>query len=137
MIFLCVRSPEAPKMARAHGSGVRRSASPSASGFSCCRGAVAVTAPCSLFWALLEVAAEALAHRGKDAVAPVGLAARGEAVEQRGGEHRRGHALLDRGLHRPAALAGVAHPARILVEIRDRKSTRLNSSHLTQSRMPS
>src|SRR5436305_14037518 len=118
MIFLCVRSPEAPKMARAHGSGVRRSASPSASGFSCCRGAVAVTVPCSLFWALLEVAAEALAHCGKDAVAEVRLATGGEPVEQRGGEHRRRYALLDRGLHRPPALPRVAHVAGVLVELR-------------------
>src|SRR5437763_13071657 len=72
----------------------------------------------SLLGALLEVAAEALAHRGEDAVAPVGLAARGEAVEQRGGEHRRRHTLLDRGLDRPAPLAGVAHVARVLLEIR-------------------
>src|SRR3954452_7565239 len=98
MIFLCVRSPEAPKMTSAQGSGVRRKARPSASGFSCsfCAGcsAVSVTVPCSLFWALLEVAAEALAHCGEDAVAEVRLATRGKPVEQRGGEHRRRHALL-------------------------------------------
>src|SRR5712672_2753139 len=118
MIFLCVRSPEAPKMTSAQGSGVFRRARPSASGFSCCCfGAVALTVLCSLFWALFEVAAEALAHRGEDTVAEVGLAAGGEPVEQRSGEHRCGHALLHRGLHRPPALAGVADVARVLVEL--------------------
>src|SRR5712672_131437 len=117
MIFLCVRSPEAPKMTSAQGSGVFRRARPSASGFSCCSGAVVVTVLRSLFWALLEVAAEALAHRRENAVAEVGLAAGGEPVEQRSGEHRRGHALLHRGLHRPPALAGVADVARVLVEL--------------------
>src|SRR5579884_1164961 len=118
MSFLCVRSPEAPKMTSAHGSGVRRSARPSARGFSCCCAAVAVNTLRSLFRALLEVAAEALAHGGEDAVAPVGLAARGEAVEQRRGEHRSRHALFDRGLDRPASLAGVAHAAGVLLELR-------------------
>src|SRR6476469_211040 len=72
----------------------------------------------SLFRALLEVAAEALAHRGQDAVAEVGLAAGGEPVEQRGGEHGRRYALLDRCLDRPSALARVAHVAGVLVELR-------------------
>src|SRR5205823_2415247 len=71
----------------------------------------------SLFRALLEVAAEALAHRGEDAVAPFGFAARREAVEQGGGEHRGRHALLDGGLHGPAPLAGVAHATRVFVEL--------------------
>src|SRR3954464_2981902 len=102
-------------MTRAQGSGVLRSARPSASGFSCCLGAVAVTVPRSLFWALLEVAAEAPPHRGEHAVAPVGLAARGEAVEQRGGEYRGGHALLDRGLNCPPPFARIAHAACVLL----------------------
>src|ERR1700761_2251134 len=97
MIFLCVRSPEAPKTTSAQGSGVRRSARPSSSGFSCF-GAVAVIASRSLLGALLEVAAEGVPHRRQDAVAEICLAAGGEAVEQRRGEHRRGQALLDRGL---------------------------------------
>src|ERR1700756_4950632 len=116
MIFLCVRSPEAPKMTSAHGSGVRRRARPSASGFSCCVwagcSAVSVTLLCSLLWALLEVAAEAPAHRGEDAVAPLRLAARGEAVEQRGCEHGGRDSLLDRGLNGPSSLAGLAHAPR-------------------------
>src|SRR4051812_5495807 len=105
-------------MTSAQGSGVFRRARPSASGFSCCFGTVALTVLCSLFWALLEVAAEALAHRGEDTVAEVGLTPGGESVEQRGGEHRRGHALLDRCLDRPPALAGVADVARVLAELR-------------------
>ena len=99
-------------MTSAQGSGVLRRARPSASGFSSLRR----RGHC--FRALLEMAAEALPHRGEDAVAEVGLAARGEPVEERGGEHRHWYALLDRGLHRPSALAGVAHVARVLVERR-------------------
>src|SRR5262245_2791970 len=118
MSFLCVRSPEAPKMTSAQASGVRRSASPSASGFSCCGCAVAVIALRSLFRALLQMAAERLPHRGEDTVAPLGLAAGGEAVEERRGKHRGRHALLDRGLHRPPAFAGIAHATGVLVEIR-------------------
>src|SRR5215212_5107060 len=68
--------------------------------------------------ALLEVAAEGLAHCRENAVAPVGLAARGEAVEERGREHRSGHTFLDRGLHRPAALARVADAAGVVVQVR-------------------
>src|SRR5260370_31830227 len=108
MIFLCVRSPEAPKTTSAHGSGVRRRARPSASGFSFCTGCsavVSVTVPCSLFRALLEVAAEGVPHRRQNAVAEVRLAAGGKPVEQRGGEHRSRHSLLDGGRHRPPALA--------------------------------
>ena len=63
------------------------------------------------------MAAEALSHRGEDTVAPVGLAARREAIEERRDEHRCGHALLDRRQHRPPALAGVAHAPRVLVEV--------------------
>src|SRR5579884_921687 len=117
MSFLWVRSPEAPKMTRAHASGVRGSMRPSASGFVARAGcAVSVTVGRSLFGTPLQVAAERLAHRREHPVAPVGLAARGEAVEQRGGEHRNRHALLDRRLHRPAPLAGGAHPPGELVE---------------------
>src|SRR3974390_729241 len=111
MIFLCARSPDAPKMTRTHGSGVRRRVSPSASGFS-------VTALCSLFGALLQMAAEGVAHRGEDAVAPVRLGAWREAGVARGGQHRRRDAFLDRRLNRPAALARVADMAGVVVEVR-------------------
>src|SRR5581483_916325 len=118
MSFLWVRSPEAPKITSAQGSGVRRRASPSASGFSSCwAGAVSVTALFSLFRALLQMAAERLAHRGEDAVAPVGLAARGVAVEEGRREDGSGHAFLDGRLHRPASLAGVADVAGVVLEV--------------------
>ena len=61
-------------------------------------------------FASLQVPAEGAPHRREDAVAELRLASRGEAVEERRCEHGRGHALLDGGLHRPAALAGVARP---------------------------
>ena len=60
---------------------------------------------------LLRVPAELGAHRGQDLVGERGLAARREAVVQRGAEHLRGHAFVDGGLDRPAALAGVGHAA--------------------------
>ena len=51
---------------------------------------------------LLGVAAEPLAHRRQHLVGEVGLAARGEPRVERRGEHRRRHALVDRG-HRPSS----------------------------------
>ena len=65
---------------------------------------------------LLQMAAEGLPHRREDAVAELGLAARGEAVEERGREDRDGHTLVDRRSNRPAALPGIAHAAGIRVE---------------------
>src|ERR1700678_3676984 len=66
---------------------------------------------------LLVVAAELLAHRRQQLVAVDGLAARSEASEQRGAEHVRRHALVDRGQHRPATLARVRDAAGELVEL--------------------
>ena len=67
---------------------------------------------------LLDVAAEAVAHGGEHLVLELVLAARGEALEERRGQHVRRHALVDGGLHRPAALARVGDPAREAVERR-------------------
>ena len=44
--------------------------------------------------------------------------------------------LATAGLHLPRVAAG-EHVAPVLLPLRDRKSTRLNSSHSQQSRMPS
>ena len=55
-------------------------------------------------------------HGGEDAIGEVIGAARAESFEQRRAEHARGHALVDRGLERPAALARVRHPAREVAE---------------------
>src|SRR4051794_37842861 len=67
---------------------------------------------------LLEVPAEGEAHRRQDLVRELVLVARGEAREQRRGQPRRRHALVDRRVRRPAALARVRHPARELLELR-------------------
>src|SRR4051794_22410736 len=66
----------------------------------------------------LHVAAELLAHRREDLAGEVGLPTRGEALEERGGEHAGGHALLDRRLDRPPALARVGHVAGEALELR-------------------
>src|SRR5262245_35024025 len=60
--------------------------------------------PLRLRW-LLGVAPELLAHRRQDLVRELGLAARLEPIDQRGREHMDGNALVDRGKHRPTALA--------------------------------
>ena len=74
------------------------------------------------FRALLQVPAERVAHRGEDAVAPVRLAARREAVEERGREDGHRDSFLDRGHDRPAALARIADVAGVLVEVRRRRA---------------
>src|ERR1700678_2298831 len=58
---------------------------------------------------LLDMATKFESERGEELVLVVGLAAGGEAGEQRIGDHRRRHALVDRRQQGPAALAGVGH----------------------------
>src|SRR5258706_16112264 len=53
------------------------------------------------------VAPEALAHHGDQLAGAVGAALAGEARHQRGGDHRRRHAELDRLERRPAPRAGI------------------------------
>ncbi|CAO5247632.1 hypothetical protein FAGKG844_420034 [Frankia sp. AgKG'84/4] len=60
---------------------------------------------------LLGVAAELLAHRGEDLVREQAFPAGAEPLVERRRQHMGGHALLDRGQHRPAALTGVGDPA--------------------------
>src|SRR4029077_19823028 len=93
--FLCVRSPDAPKMTSAHGSGARRSMSPASSGFACT--GVSVVA----IDGLDRVSAELVAQRGVDLGGEVELVARREPRIQRGGDDRGRHALGDRLLDRP------------------------------------
>src|SRR5664279_1454187 len=58
---------------------------------------------------LLAMATEALAHGGEHLVGEVVEVSGVEPGGQRGGEHRRGHALFDRCDRRPAAFARVGH----------------------------
>ncbi len=88
--LLCVRSPDAPKMTSANGSGVRRSDSPSSQRVLLLRRGRHQSGR------LHRVAAELVAQRGGDLRREVLLVARGEAREQRGGDHRRRHVLGDR-----------------------------------------
>src|SRR5690349_19027369 len=67
---------------------------------------------------LLHMPPELPAHRRQQLVLEIRLAARVEALVQRGGQHRRGHGLVDRGLDGPAALAGVGDAAGELRELR-------------------
>ena len=60
---------------------------------------------------LLDVAAEGEAHRRQQAVLEIGLAAGGEAGEQRGGEDVGRHAFLDRRFDRPASFARIRDAA--------------------------
>src|SRR5262249_58811784 len=61
---------------------------------------------------LLRVPAELPAKRREQPVLERALAARGEALEQRRGEHVDGHAEVVGGRERPAALARVRHASR-------------------------
>ena len=65
----------------------------------------------------LGVAAKLFAHRREQSVAILLLAARAETCEQRGAEHVRGNALVDRCGNRPAALARIRHTAGELCEL--------------------
>src|SRR5688500_8796900 len=58
---------------------------------------------------LLGVAPELLPHRGQQAIRELVFATRGEPLVERRGDHVRGHALLDRRKHGPAAFARVGH----------------------------
>src|SRR5438309_6597296 len=121
MSFRFVRSPDAPKMVRMQGSGVRRSCRPSSSGFSC---VVATSALVRVFagFRLLErtygVTAELLAERGCDLRREIDLVAGRKAGKQRGGDHRYGNVLLDRLEDRPAPLARVLDVGSDVVELR-------------------
>src|SRR6516225_6377136 len=60
---------------------------------------------------LLHVPAELVAHGGKELVAERRLAARAEALVERGRKHRRRHGLVDCGFDRPASFARVGDAA--------------------------
>ena len=79
----------------------------------------------------LEMPAELVAHGRQQLVAEVRLAARAEALVQRGGENGRRHRLVDRGLDRPPPLAGIRHAPLEALERRvlDERRGRRSSSH--------
>ena len=62
-----------------------------------------------LAW-LLKMPAELVAHGREQLVGEIRLAARAEPLVERRGEHMGRHALVDGGLDRPAAFAGIGHP---------------------------
>src|SRR5918992_627833 len=97
--FRCVRSPDAPKMVRTQGSGVRRARRPSRSGFS----TTSVTAERGSH----RVPAELLPEGGVDLGGIRLILARGEAGEERGGDDGGRNALVDRLEHRPAPFSRV------------------------------
>ena len=66
----------------------------------------------------LDVAAEAEAHGREHLFAERVLLPRAETGEQRRREHVRRHRFLDRGLDRPAALAGILHEAGEILQLR-------------------
>src|SRR4030095_13776746 len=95
-IFLWARSPVAPKKTSASDRGAGMALAPGGA---------------------LEMAAELISHGRQHLAGEVGLAARGEALEECAAQHGRGRALLDRGGDGPAALAGVRDPAGVGLQI--------------------
>src|SRR5262245_5530784 len=97
-IFLCARSPVAPKNTSASECDVSMLVSPRL--IQRCTGLLA---------GLLQMPAEAEAHRRQELVLEVRLAPRAEAFVQRGGEYRGRHRFVDRCLDGPAAFARIQH----------------------------
>ena len=64
----------------------------------------------------LLVAAETGPHRGQDLLGKGVVLARAEAGVERGRQHFRRHGLVDRGVHGPAAFAGILHEARVIIQ---------------------
>src|SRR5919201_4983503 len=102
-----VRSPEAPKIVRAHGSAVRRSRSPSRRGFGS-----------ATFNRLHRVTPELVAESGVDLRRERLVLPRPEPREQRERDHAGRNAFVDRLEDRPAALAGVLDVAADVPELR-------------------
>src|SRR6266850_552371 len=140
MSLRAVRSPDAPKMTRHAGSGVRASRSPSLSGFwsvtviagrSSQRARVTRRVPeprqdprppqrrrTVMGGSLLDrVAPELIAQRGRDLHRVRVILARGEAREQRVCEHRCRDVMRDRLLNGPAPFARVRDPALYVREV--------------------
>src|SRR5215208_698920 len=67
---------------------------------------------------LLDMPAKLIAHGREQLVGKIRLAARAEPLVERRRQDMRRHALVDRRLDRPAALAGIGHPAGELGQVR-------------------
>src|SRR5687768_6130018 len=127
-----VRSPVAPKMTMAHGSGTRSRSKPERSGFSAGAssrrwrwtdaggGVVALVVPGAVRALLLvanellrlhRVAAELLAECGQHACPVALLLATAETGHEAGRDDQRRDVEIDGLLDRPTALAGVLDPA--------------------------
>src|SRR2546421_1515530 len=89
-ICLYARSPVAPKNTNASDCGAGMLALPSVWRLACGPPSAERLFACML----LQVAAELVAHRREQLVGVVGLAARAEALVQRGAQHRGGHGLV-------------------------------------------
>src|SRR5260370_449879 len=72
-------------------------------------GAWAPFSLCAGAGSLLQVPAELRPQRGQDLPGELAGVAGVEPLVQRGRDHRRGHALVHRGQHRPPALTGIGH----------------------------
>ena len=112
-----VRSPDAPKMTRMHGSGRRRSCSPSSSGFcACCHRSRILVAAFALdawtAWPPNWLRSAAFTFAANDSSCRDAKRANSAARD-----HRHRHVLGDRLGDRPAALAGVLDVAADLLEV--------------------
>src|SRR5690242_5720650 len=94
------RSPLAPKMTMLQGSGMR---SPRLSA----RRGLATVAGLASFHLM---AAKLVADDGDDLGGEGGFLAGAEALQQRQGQHRRGHVRIHGRFHRPAPFAGIRDP---------------------------
>src|SRR5215831_9048787 len=71
----------------------------------------------SSFRGFFEMSAELETHRREQLVLIIRLAARTEALIERGGEHRHRYGLVDGGLDCPASFTGVGHAACKLLQV--------------------
>src|SRR5262249_14622527 len=71
----------------------------------------------SLFRGFFEMSTELETHRREQLVLIIRLAARAEALIERGGEDRHRYGLVDGGLDRPASFSGVGNAARKLLQV--------------------
>src|SRR5262249_1725250 len=82
------------------------------------------------------MSAKLLAHGGEDFFSKGVLLTRTEASVERRRENVGGHCFIDRGLNRPAALAGIGHVTLVVLELRilvegDRRQVQQPGSHHT------
>src|SRR5258708_10756889 len=108
MILRCARSPLPPNTTTTHGSGTASARRPAGSGLgtSSCwdeYGNAASRSSALLHRVPAKLVAQRRVYLGAERL----LLPRSDALQQRQCDHRRRHVLVDRRLHRPAALAAV------------------------------